>query len=64
MFQKTERGESAYLGDGVYATKLEDGMLVLTTSCHYGCQEQEPDNVICLEPEVLSCLKKCLDYLQ
>lgn len=40
--------ESRYLGDGVYATYIND-MIRLTTGNH---QEALADNVIWLEPEV------------
>lgn len=45
-----------YLGDGCYATETEYG-LMLTTSDH---RREKADNVIFLEPSVISALKNYL----
>ncbi len=47
-----------YLGDGVYASYNERGQLVLTTGHHL---ETEADNIVYLEPKVLSALLKYVD---
>lgn len=46
-----------YLGDGVYATLNDFGQLVLTTGSH---NEETADNIIYMEPEVLSALLRLL----
>lgn len=48
--------ESQYLGDGVYLTKIENG-IVLTTGNH---DPQLADNIIWLEPEIINELLKAL----
>lgn len=52
------KSNSQYLGDGVYIRRNDYGQLVLTTDSH---NESEAQNVIFLEPEILTQL---LEYVK